>query len=393
MKILRITSLGYESGGAENGIVLTDRVLEECGHEVRVLASDREKDEKTFFADYTFPALSHHSFVMRALYRMFYPASYREVKRVLLEYKPDVVQLHTMYELSPSVLFALKGYPIIMTVHGAEDYFLGLLTWGFPKYLFKEGVDEFTKENLNLTGKLHYLFHRYCIYPIYSLGFRYVATFLVMSEYMKGLLAKEGKEATVIPNATELFASSPIDTASASLLYVGRLEKIKGVQVALKALAQVHKERSDTTLTIAGEGAYRGELEALTKQLNLENKVHFVGHKTRDELYELYKDATVLLVPSLWPEPFGKVGVEAMSVGRPVIASNVGGVGEWLKDGEVGYLVEPNNPEVLVIKILTILGDPELLGCMSQEAHTQAEQFSIERYVDQIEKLFMKLLG
>jgi len=391
MKILRITSLGFESGGAENGIVLTDRELRKRGIEVRVLSSNRGREEGTFFADYTFTALSTHSFVLRALFRVFYPTAYREVKRVLREYKPDVIQLHTMYELSPSVLFALKGYPTVVTVHGAEDYFMGLLTWAFPKHFFVEGAEEFTKENLNIQGKFHYLFHKYCVYPVYAVGLRYTDTFLVMSEYMKELLAKEGKRAIVIPNATELFAYSKISAAAANLLYVGRLEKIKGVQVAIDALVQVREKRGDATLTIAGTGPYEHVLKDKVRELGLGEHVHFVGHVNRDRLYELYCEATVLLIPSLWPEPFGKVGIEAMSVGRPVVASDVGGVREWLTDSEVGYLVEKGNSKELAEKVLALVSDTSRLEHMSENARKQAEHYSIERYVDHIEKLYSLL--
>jgi glycosyltransferase involved in cell wall biosynthesis len=121
--------------------------------------------------------------------------------------------------------------------------------------------------------------------------------------------------------------------------------------------------------------------------------VSFVGHKSREELFSLYTEATLVCVPSIWPEPFGKVGIEAMSVGRPVIASDVGGIGEWLDDGETGFLVPPQNEEILAEKIHTLLEDTERTLLMSKRAVKRAQDFSVEHYVTQVVALYEEMIA
>jgi len=391
MKILRVTSLGYESGGAENGIVLTDAELRKSGHEVRTLASDVGKNNKTFFADYTFPALSKKPFVRRMFCKMFYPTVYHELKKVLKDYKPDIVQVHTVHELSPAVFFALRGEKVVATVHGAEDYLEHLLTWAFPKDFFKENAEMFTKKYLNARGKLHYFFNRCLVRPLYKIALRNVSTFLVMSKFMQSALKDEGVDAVCIPNATKLFPHTPVDVEGSNLLFVGRLEKIKGAQFAIHALKDIVERFPSTMLTIAGTGPYEQELKSMTQELGVQSHVNFVGHKTREEVHALYKEATIVLLPSVWPEPFGKVGVEAMSVGRPVVASDVGGIREWLGDVKGGYLIEPGSIEAIALTVETIFHNRNLLEQSSKDLHQHAQNFSIEKYAERIQELYSTL--
>jgi glycosyltransferase involved in cell wall biosynthesis len=390
MKILRITSLGYEGGGAENGILLANEVLRARGHTVKVLSSD-DRPDLPHFNDFSFKAFSKTPGWLKPLYGCFYPHAYFALKKVLREYQPDVVQLHTMSQVSPSVLFLLRKYPTVLTIHGSEDFTRGLLVWAFPLDFFKNGVVD--RANLTPVGWLHYLYHRFINGAVYRIGFRYIDTFLVLSTYMQTELAREGIFATYVPNATRLFAPAPIDTNNKIIVYSGRLEKIKGVQYLLQALSDLRDRHPTTHLMVAGTGNYRTELENMVTDLGLSEYVTFCGHITRDELYALYSRAQVLVVPSVWPEPFGKVGIEAMSVGRPVVASNVGGIAEWLSDGETGFLVPPEDSEALRERVDRLFTDPELLRRMSSEAVVQAQQFSIEEHVTRVLAIYDEVIA
>ncbi|MBP9749829.1 MAG: glycosyltransferase family 4 protein [Candidatus Pacebacteria bacterium] len=381
MKILHITSLGYEAGGAESGIVLVDDVLRRKGHTVRVLASDLYPDKPHFNTD-TFHACAGRSFLGKCICRVYNRSACRALRKVLAEFKPDVVQLHTTYEVSPAVLFLLREYPTILTAHGAEDYTKGLLLWGFPPRFFKDPDASPTRANLTVAGWLHYAYHHLVSVPVYRYAFRYVDRVLVVSRYMQDMLRREGLAPVCIPNATNLFTPAPLDPKSMTILYVGRLEKIKGVQYAIEALVRVRKDVPDARLIVAGTGTYVGDLRAHALRCGVAEQVDFVGHKNVDELYTLYKESAVVVVPSVWPEPFGKVGIEAMSVGRAVVASDVGGIGEWLTGGATGYLVPPSDAEALAEKLVRILTDDMLRERMSTTAVTCAQKFSIERYVE-----------
>jgi len=390
MKILRITSLGYVGGGVENGIELLQPVLTRMGHEVRILSSDH-KPSVPHFSHYEFKTLAGHTLLLKFLYRAFYPHAFFAVRRALRDFEPDVVQIHSLFEVSPSVLFLLKRYPTVLTVHGAEDYTKRLLLWAFPLHFFKHPRD-LTRKNLNLLGWLHYLYHLFVSLPVYRLGFRNVDRFVVFSTYMQRMLSEEGIESVCIPNATKLYEPAPIDASKHSLLYVGRLEKIKGVADAILALTQVLPQYPDAHLTIAGRGEYEQELKQLTADEGLDKHVTFAGYRTRAELYELYEQATVVVVPSVWPEPFGKVGIEALSVGRPVVGSDVGGISEWLTDGETGYLVPPESPHAIADKVRRLFGDAALLERISARAVERAREFSIETHAERITILYREAI-
>ena len=114
MKILRITDLGYETGGVENGIVLLQPLFEERGHTVKTLAS-AARPEFPHFNEFSYRVLPDN-----LLGRIFYtlnPYAYSAVKKALKEFKPDVVHIHTIGQASPSVFFPLRNYPVVLTVH------------------------------------------------------------------------------------------------------------------------------------------------------------------------------------------------------------------------------------------------------------------------------------
>lgn len=382
MKILRISSLGYVGGGVETGIQLLQPVLTEMGHEVRILTSSHNP-QVTHFSDYEFAPISSHPLLLRFLYRVWYPDAYVALRHALKDFRPDIVQIHSTFEVSASVLFALRGYPTVLTIHGAEDYTKKLLLWAFPLRFFRTPND-YTPGNLTFGGFLRYLYHLCISLPVYRLGFRNVNTFVVFSEYMRRMMAHEGLECVSVPNATLLFDPAPINVHKRHLLYVGRLEKIKGVHVAIEALAQVRETYPDAQLTIAGRGAYEAELKKLVAEKGLEDAVTFAGHCTRRQLYDLYKQCTVLVVPSIWPEPFGKIGVEAYSVGRPVIATDVGGIRDWLTDGDTGYLIQEGNADMLAQKIVSFFDEPDLIGRMAERALIRAQEFTIQRHAEQM---------
>lgn len=385
MRILRVTTLGYEAGGDTNGIILVNEELRRRGHEVRTVASDAGPRER-IFAEYTFPSMSSLPSYQRLLFRCFYPTAYRAVRDAVADFKPDIIQFHTLADISPSVLFATRGLPAVITIHGAEDFTPSLLLWAFPRSFFKgEG---YLKRDLNLMGWFHYLYHRYVNSLVYKLGFRRIRRFIVFSAYMGRLLKKDGFTTTVIPNATRLFEAVPLAIQSRTIAYVGRLEKIKGVQYVIDALPQVRARFPDVRLKIAGVGAYEGELRVLAEERGVANTVEFLGHLGRNDLYTLYQESALSVVPSIWPEPFGKVGIEAMSVGRPVIAADVGGISEWLIDGTTGYLVPAGNSEAIADRVIRLFDNDTLRLDMATAAKRQAQDFSIEEHTDRILALY-----
>jgi glycosyltransferase involved in cell wall biosynthesis len=181
------------------------------------------------------------------------------------------------------------------------------------------------------------------------------------------------------------------------LIYVGRLRIEKGVMLILQALDILVKEqnRYHFHLNIFGDGdeVYIRELEAFLQQKGLVQYVTFHGKVPQDELIKYYDRSDIMLVPSIWKEPFGLVVAEAMARGLPVIASKLGGPAEIITDGVDGLLIEPGDERALASAITHLLDDPATCNRLAQAARTTIqERFMIEKNTKQVEQHLLRTL-
>ena len=153
------------------------------------------------------------------------------------------------------------------------------------------------------------------------------------------------------------------------LLCVGRLIPIKGHIVLLRAFAEARRELPDLRLDIAGRGPLEPALKALAKELGVDDAITFLGHVS--PVQAAIENAAVVVVPSMG-EGFGMVALEAMERGRPVIATEIGGLGELVRDGETGLLVPAGDAEPLRAAIVRLAGDLELARQMGEAGRRRA---------------------
>jgi glycosyltransferase involved in cell wall biosynthesis len=390
IRILRIVSSGYEQGGVENGISISNELLKKQGYDIRVLSSNSRPDMK-HFSDFEFSKLPDNV-MKKMLFGIFNPSSYIKTRKILRDFKPDIVMLHTMQEPTASILFLLRHYPVIVCVHGPEVYTKPLIPWLLPITDFKNG--EIKKEKLNFIGKIHYIYFKNVCGLVYKMGLRNVDEYIAFSHYTQEMLSESGiTNSKYIPNGVKLFKKSPRNSIDELIIsYAGRLEKFKGVEYLISAMPDILNFRPDASLTIAGEGSYKNELMELVKSLALQNKVSFVGHLNQADMYKFYKNSSIFVLPSTWPETFGKAGVEAMSVGRPVIATNVGGVSDWLINNLNGALVEPGDSQQISDAVVKILKNDQIYKNYCNAARTSAKNFSVEKLVYNYGKLFNEIV-
>lgn len=388
MRILRIVSAGYEQGGAENGIVLTNKLLQAAGHDVKVISSDVNPTVE-HFSDYEFKSV-YTTGIHKLTSAAFNYDAYKVTKRVLKEFRPDAVLVHTLSQPTASVLYALKKYPTVLFVHGPEIYTKTLLPWYLKKDDYKGGT--FKISDLTFRGRLHYFYFLYVCRPLYQIAMRNVDRIIALSSYTKQMLDHEGISATLLPNGVGLLASAPYLPENHQLLYAGRLEKFKGIDNLINAIPVIKKKFPDIKLRIAGEGEFSAPLKSLVKKLDLGRVVTFTGKLSSEQLEKEYKDCSVFILPSTWPETFGKVGVEAMSVGRPVIATDVGGVKDWLQDGKNGYFVSPHKPGQIADKVIHLFSNPAKARKMAHTAHESAKSFSIAVMSSNIETIIHSVI-
>lgn len=164
------------------------------------------------------------------------------------------------------------------------------------------------------------------------------------------------------------------------VLFAGRIVAPKGLAVLIEAAREVEAE-----FVVCGEGWQLERMQALALRLGVAARFEFRGWLSADQLARELAMASVVALPSLWPEPFGLVGIEAHAAGRPVIASATGGVGDWLEDGVSGLLAAPGDPRALAAKLNELLDDPARRRLMGEAGRRSvAERFSKRRHVEAI---------
>jgi glycosyltransferase involved in cell wall biosynthesis len=225
--------------------------------------------------------------------------------------------------------------------------------------------------------------------------FRDYAAVIVASQHMKDEYAGNGLDEeqihvnplfpTVAPNIDEM---AQLKDGQLNVLFLGRMTKLKGGDLLIRAVAEAAERLGRKIhLVMAGEGPRRAAWARLAMRLRVQ--ADFPGWVTGEEHARLLKAATLLAVPSVWPEPFGLVGLEAACFGVPAIAFDVGGIREWLRDGVNGFLVPCRVPTARAFAdgLVKALSQPEQLEIMRHAARETAREMSLRKHLDGVENV------
>jgi len=175
------------------------------------------------------------------------------------------------------------------------------------------------------------------------------------------------------------------------VLFVGRLERVKGVDILLRAAGYLKKKYSmKIRIGIVGTGVLLSDLKRLSINLGINNTVEFLG--VRGDILSLLDKSSVFVLPSRW-EGLPISILEAMSRNVPVIATSVGGISEVINDGEDGVLVTPENPELLAGAIIYLLENEGLRAKLATNAFKKVkEEFSIDMYTSDLLNLYKNII-
>lgn len=218
------------------------------------------------------------------------------------------------------------------------------------------------------------------------------------------LYGADPERVVIVPPGVDLAMFQPMDRAVARreigygsgrlLLFVGRLERLKGVEVAIRALALLRDRRhDDVRLLILGEDSHEGDesekdrLKAIASEVGVRDRVDFIGSVAHHELPYFYAAADVCVMPS-YSESFGLVALEAQSCGCPVVASGVSGLRSVVRDEVSGYLIDQHDAAAYAERIGRVLADRELAEQMGRRGRLLAQRFSWTRTADRLEVLF-----
>lgn len=352
-------------GGIEVLLARLLPALQARGHEFIVFTSD---DGRGGPGDYAFGDVAVHRFAFgEAL-------AWRDVARVAAiqrrggalkrEFRPDVVHLHHPGAIAFFHLATRRASPCpdVMTIHTP-----------FP----------------DATGDADTVFAR-------SLRAASRVT-SVSAATLDDVLARVPdvrQRASVIHNGVPepAIAPSPLPMEPPHVLYVGRLAREKGADIALRAFATLRARMPRVRLTIAGDGPERGALEAEARARGIADAVTFTGWVAPGRVPALMNGATLVVVPSRYREPFGLVAVEAALLARPVVAARTGGLVEVIDDGATGVLVEPGNEDAFAAAMITLLASPATAAAMGVAARARAQaRFGLDACADAYDRLYRQL--
>lgn len=184
----------------------------------------------------------------------------------------------------------------------------------------------------------------------------------------------------------------PLPVTDPVLLCLGRLDRVKGFDLAVSAMPGLLERHPSVRLKIAGDGPERGALERQVTQLGIQSAVEFLGRVSRSDVPNLLNTASILVMPSR-ADAFPLVGVQAAFMARPVVAANVGGIPELVLDKETGLLVEAEDSTALAHAIDHLLERPEEAQRMGTAARRRCVKLlDFDRIVDGYDELYRKIV-
>ncbi len=289
-------------------------------------------------------------------------------------------------DVDPIAFLRLAAYlarmrPRILHTHLVHADVYGQLTGaltGVPvRVSTKHGFNEFRENRGFALGDR----------AIASLAHRHIAISRGLARYLEEVEGFDGSSFEIVHYGIDPDGEpQPYAGREPRLLCVGRLIPIKGHIVLFRAFAEARRKVPSLRLDIAGRGPLEPALRAVAKELEIEDAVTFLGYVV--PVQRAIEDSAIVVVPSMG-EGFGMVALEAMERARPVIAAEIGGLGELVEEGVTGLLVPPGEAEPLAEAIARLGSDLALAEEMGEAGRRRAlEQFLQERCTDRTELLY-----
>lgn len=412
MKVLIINTYHYLRGGdCRHALGIAD-LLRSNKHDIHFFSMHSKEnmlcsDDKYFVSEIDFrkAITKKNPFVFFNIVRrsIYSREARKKITNLLDEIKPDIAHLHSIrHHLTKSILpeLAKRKIPVVWTLHDYKEL--------CPNTMFYDGnqICEACKERKYFNvitkrckkGSLPASIITWLESSINDLlnYNKHIDLFISPSQFLRNKFIEYGyqpRKVISLPNFLAIDNFQPNYRHDNYLLYLGRLEKEKGIFTLLEGFKKVSSELPNLKLKIAGTGSIQNELAQQIAKQKFDN-VELLGFKKGKELEDLTRDALGIVIPSECYENYPFSCLEAMAYGKPVIATRIGGIPEQVEDGETGFLFKPFNAGELAEKI-------QLLASMSEEevevigrkARKKIEETnSPDVYLNKIENIYSNLL-
>lgn len=328
--------------GAEQHIAVTAPFLKETFDLYLAYQAKTGKDEAAF------GSLFNNTF------QMTFEGDERSVQQalnqILDEVKPNLVYLHKCLSAPMIEAVLARHIPIVRMVHDHEVYCMRTYKY-FPwsrRICHKKAGPcclfpcLASLQRDRKKGEYGVKYVSYNKQQRLIAADQQISASFVVTTYMRDELILQGypKERIFIfpPTPRNLVGQPPEPTFSSEniIVFAGQIIRGKGLDCLIRALALV---KTPFKLIALGDGSHKPYCESLINSLNLKDRIVFPGFVPHETMQEYYRQATLAAVPSVWPEPIATWGLEVMRYGLPVVGFDAGGISDWLKDGETGYLI------------------------------------------------------
>lgn len=368
-------------GGAEMACYRLAKLLINQGQQVSMLTTKPDKEVNGDFLLYGAPILEDYLGKIGGALKTFIPfdpLSGFSSFNVLNRAKPDILHLHNFDILSFSLIHSAKrlGIPILLSVY---DY------WYFcPKRTLLDNKGRFCRGRYGLLcfnctrGFLQKVSvitrRRFLDYFLNNID-----TFIVLSQSSANILQDygiKGEKIRTVPipllnHVTDIHS----DIEENSILFVGWIHPHKGLHILLRAMPEILEEIPQTKLYVFETGvekSYKKYILGSIKELGLDGHVFMFGKQPPGRVKEFMQRANVVVIPEQWENMLPLVLIEAMGFGRPIIASRIGGIPEFIEDGKSGLLVNPKKSPEFSGKIIWLLKNKESAIEMGKKARYNA---------------------
>jgi L-malate glycosyltransferase len=362
LNVLLVVPWDQTHGGVAAVVNNLARQLRENGHDVAFFHPQRSAimlargQTKIGFPDYRLrlgvPFMGRFPLLSPLANLFLFPLALGQLLWLIRRRRIDIVNVH--YPTAPFGYFAFCRLPsrirLVTSVHGAD-----IFPKGKPRDVY--------------AAPLRFLLRRSDIIVANSAAFQ--EDFLRIFPLLRD-------KTTFVHNGVDLAELNPqggeaMQPDGRYILCVAAHNEKKALDVLLRAFALLIGSDADIKLVLVGDGPLRGDLEVLAAELGLGSRVIFAGARDRPAVAQLLHGCELFVLPSR-SEPFGIAVIEAMAVGKAVVASRTGGIPELVEDGEDGLLVEPDNDAELASTIKCLLHDSELRSKLASRARNKVRE-------------------
>lgn len=398
MKILLVNTFYYPEvkGGAEYSVKKLAEALQADGNEIVVLAAGKvDKDEiidgikvlrrkfKSIYHSYGKVNKSIITMIFHRILDFWNPMNRGIIIDIIRKEKPDIIHTNNIYEITP-IVWKIAKENGIHTVHTIRDYYLMC----FKTNLLKK--DNKICNSPNIGCKIYQHINRKFTNYIDVL----TAPSNMMIKEVENRNFFEKAQHTVVYNACEfnresvaIHCAKKKEKDTITFIYLGGFHEHKGIDTLLEAFESL--ENLNARLVFAGKGE---KMQKIKEASIKDSRIRYAGFLNEAEMMELLNKCDVLVCPSLWNEPFGRVVLDAYKSGLPVIASRIGALPEIVQEGKTGILVKPGVSEELKNAMNCFLDDRNFLEECKRNLLTKLSEFEIGKQAKNFEEIYNLIL-